>query len=110
MTCTESFGADTLVLSDRFRELEDEMEDAVADYAGQDYAATISFLEALRTTVSEISEEAVRLKDKALFWVHVVEWLVVTSSLVISGVLVWSLMVRRSMYREAKTTRLRQFQ
>lgn len=109
MEWAESFGADTLVLSDRFRELEDEMEDAVADYAGQDYASTISFLEALRKTVSEISEEAVRLKDEALFWVHVVEWLVVTSSLIVSGVLVWSLMVRQSMYREAKTTRLRQF-
>jgi hypothetical protein len=107
MEWADSFGADTLTLSDRVRDLEGKMEDGVTDYAAQDYAATISFLESMRATVSEISEEAVRLKDDALFWVHLVEWLVITSAAIISGAAVWTLMIRRSMYRATATTRLR---
>jgi len=106
MEWADTFGAKTLTLSERLTDLEDEMEGAIRDYMEQDYAATISFLESMPTTVSEIAKDAMRLKDEVLFWVYLVEWLTVTSVGIIAGVAVWSLMVRRRMYRIIETTRL----
>ena len=49
---------------------------------------------------------ALEAKDAALFWVFVTEWLVVTASGLICGAVVWTLMVRRRLYREVTVTRL----
>ncbi len=41
-----------------------------------------------------------KLKDSSLFWICVLEWLVTTGILMLSGFVVWSLMVRRALYRD----------
>ncbi len=105
MEWADTFGANTLTLSERLTDLEHEMESAIRNYMEQDYATTISFLESMSPTVSEISRDAVRLKDDVLFWVYTSEWLTVTSVGMITGLVVWSLMVRRRMYRAVETTR-----
>lgn len=56
--------------------------------------------------MKDIEELAVKVKNEALFWVYVVEWLSVSGVSRVSGVVVWTLMVRRRMYREVKTTKL----
>ncbi len=56
----------------------------------------------------QVNVEAARLKERSLFWVwvYVIEWTVTSSALIISGFLVWTLMIRRRLYREARTTRM----
>lgn len=103
----EKFGANILPLSCRLGEIEREAEGAVDRYLEQDYASAIAFMESMSWKVSDITTDAMRQKDQALFWVHVSEWLAVTSVLMISGVVIWSLMVRRWMYKEVRATRLR---
>jgi hypothetical protein len=48
---------------------------------------------------------AMREKDKALFWIYVIEWLMASSTLIISGLVLWTLMVRRRLYRKVMVTR-----
>ena len=47
------------------------------------------------------------LKDSALLWVYLIEWSTTTGVLFTSGFLVWTLMVKRRLYRGVVTTRLR---
>jgi hypothetical protein len=54
-----------------------------------------------------VSEAADRAMRRALFWVYVSEWFVVAATSMICAVLVWTLMVRKRMYREVEATRLR---
>ena len=49
---------------------------------------------------------ATRIKERTLLWVYVVEWLSVTGVSLFSGLIVWTLMVRRRLYREVGETRL----
>ncbi len=105
MEWADRLGANTLSLSDRLQEIEVEMEGAMDSYIEQDYAATISFLNGLSSRIGDISDEAVRLKDEAMLWVYVSEWLVVTSTAVVAGTIVWSLMIRRRLYRSVEATR-----
>ena len=107
MEWADNFGANVVPLSERLIDLEGEMEGATTHYFEQDYPATISFLESVSRVVMEITADAVYLKDEALFWVYVSEWLVVTATGIAAAAMVWSLMVRRRMYRIAGATRLR---
>jgi hypothetical protein len=107
MEWADAFGANIQPLSLSLRELEDQIQSTYADYFDQDYAKTISFLSSMSGTVTEISNEAIRLKDQALLWVYVIEWLSVTGMGLVSGVVAWMLMVRRRFYRQVEATRLR---
>jgi len=40
-------------------------------------------------------------------WVYIIEWLSVTTKGSLTAVVVWTLMVRRRMYREVRATRLK---
>ena len=105
MEWADRLGANTVPLSDRIKDIELEMEDSLESYFEQDYAATISFLQSLSPRVSEISNEAIRLKNEAMFWIYISEWLIVTSAGIISGFVLWSLMIRRRLFREVEATR-----
>jgi hypothetical protein len=57
--------------------------------------------------IDQAMDEAQRAKDTALFWIYIAEWLITTSAILISGVILWWLMVRRILYSEVITTQLR---
>lgn len=107
MEWSENLGANILPLSQRLTAVEVQMGQAIDSYVVQDYSAAISFLDSLSKEVSDIGEEAVRLKDEAMFWIYVSEWLVVSSTASIAGFTVWTLMIRRRVYRAVQATRFR---
>ena len=106
MNWAESFGANTASLEGRLIDLEEDAGKAADDYTVQDYEPAISFLESLSEEVKLITKEAVRLKDDALFWVYLSEWLAVSGTGIGCGFVLWTVMVRRRSYREVGTTRL----
>jgi hypothetical protein len=55
--------------------------------------------------VKDVEVLAIEVKNRALFWVYVVEWLAVTGTSMITGFILWTIMVRRRLYRMVKTTR-----
>jgi hypothetical protein len=105
MEWADKLGVNTVPLSNSIQEIELEMEGSLDSYFEQDYPATISFLNSLSPRVAEIANEAVRLKDEAMFWIYISEWLIVSSAGIIAGFVLWTLMVRRRMFREVKATR-----
>ncbi len=102
----EKFGANGAPLNEKLSELEEEAERAVNYYIQQDYESAISFMSSMNSRINAIAEEAVRLKDAALLWVYFSEWAATCSTFLVSGVLLWSLMVRRRMYRAVEASRL----
>ena len=63
-------------------------------------------IDELRDLMTQIEAKSVELKDRALFWIYVIEWLVVSGVSMLCGFLLYTLMVRRRMYREVSVTRL----
>jgi len=102
----DSFGANTLSLSESLTGLDGDVGVALDYFLDQEYDASISLMDGVSVGLDSIAEQAVRLKDEALFWVFVLEWLVVTSTAMIAGFVIWSLMIRRRIYRAVGTTRL----
>jgi hypothetical protein len=107
MEWAESFGADVAPLWTMLTEMELELEIAEESYFRQDYPPTISFLDSMSTLVMEMTEYAVSIKNEALFWVYLSEWLITSSVSLVSAAVLWSLMVRRKTYKAVSVSRLR---
>ncbi len=103
----DMFGANTFALSEELNDLDSNLIAAVDGYLNEDYDASISCMDKVSMGLTEITGRAVQLKDEALFWVFISEWMVVTGGSAIGGVALWSLMVRRRMYKAAGATRIR---
>ncbi len=68
---------------------------------------SLGLLEDAIAGMQAVSQEAEKAMHRALIWVYVSEWFVVTGTSLASAFVLWTLMVRRRMYREVDITRLR---
>ena len=74
-------------------------------YLLHEYEEAMETLSEAEAALSEMGEMAIRLKDNALAWVFIIEWLVVLGASMVCGTALWALMIRRRLYREVGTTR-----
>jgi hypothetical protein len=101
----EKFGANPASIEGMLDDVEVLRREAEELYLGQRFSEALDkTLEAIEAT-EKAELEAIRLKNSALFWVYLIEWLVVTATLMISGIVAWNLMVRRRFFREVRSTR-----
>jgi len=101
----EKFGANVVKLEERLAQINGEKAEADELYLHQDYEGVLSKMAKIRQELMDINSKAVKLKDQALFWVYVIEWFAVTATMMIAGLVLWTLMIRRRIYKEVKVTR-----
>ncbi len=101
----EKFGGSTVRLSQMVEDLEAARMDAYSHYLEGDMQATIESLRETRERQIEIRGEAVKAKDRALLWIYVIEWFILMPTLMISGFVLWTLMVEKRLYREVGLSR-----
>jgi hypothetical protein len=103
----EKFGASTVELYEELGKI-NRMELTAEEYIRMDdYDSAADVFDEIHQAWMVLNAHAIKVKDRALFWIYVSEWLVTTSAALISGVVLWWLMVRRRLYREVTTTQLR---
>lgn len=102
----ERFGAQTGPVEKKILEAEEVKHEADGLYMEIDLDGALASIERGLGILSEADGLAKRLKDSALFHVYLIEWFAVTGVSLLAGWVVFELMVRRRMYREASTTRL----
>ncbi len=103
----EKFGASSEAIQDEIQGLEEMYIEGKDLYFDGDFLGTEDVMLAALDAFLDAEEQARTMKDNALFWVYVIEWLATTSTLMLSSLALWSLMVRRELYQSVRTTRLR---
>ncbi len=101
----ETFGANPAKLEDRMTQIGRAVRSAGDLWTNQDYEGCLSLLEQAEEAMTDLEKQAMRLKDAALIWVYIIEGLAVTGTSMLTGLILWSLMVRRRLYREVSATR-----
>lgn len=101
----ESFGASSAKLEGHMAKIDQTIRSAEASYIGQEYDASLSLLKEAEQAVGDLEKEAMKLKDTAMIWVYFVEWSAVTATCLVCGIVLWTVMVRRRLYREVQMTR-----
>ena len=104
----DKFGANTASLNVLLDELQRQRDTASRFYMRGDYQESLEAMQEALNGLLSISAESAALRQKALFWVYLTEYLIVSSASMLCGFLLWSLMVKRRYYREVRTTRLSQ--
>ena len=108
MAFVEKFGANIVLAEELLLEIDSAQKAGKNAYMNADMDLAITELERTMDELLTASELIWRLKDEALLWVYVTEWLVVAGTGMICGFFLWTVMVRRRLYREIGITRLSQ--
>ncbi len=99
------FGADTQRVDRKLLEAEERLKDAKGHFVDLELEESKAVADEVLQMLQEGYELAMDARDAALFWIFVTEWLVVSGTGLICGFALWTLMIRRRMYREVKVTR-----
>jgi len=101
----EKFGASTKQVDEKLRAVKAIKREVDGMYLQEDYPGTLDGIQKLDEEFKAAEQAAMESKARALLWVYVIEYLSVSGTLMVAGVAVWSLMVRRRLYRVVGTTR-----
>ena len=101
----EKFSANMNPVVEIIEEAELTYGDATQAYLDFDYAGSVELVDDSLQTLTRGSEKAFELKDQAMIWIYMIEWMAVTATFSICGFVVWTLMVRKRLYQEIKSTR-----
>ena len=102
----EGFGAKTNGLMRSFDAVNDMIASSMGIYIDLRFEDVLEAYGDIDKVLEDIEEEAIDLKNRALLWVYIIDWLAVTATGLIAGFVLWSVMVRRRLYREVGATRL----
>jgi hypothetical protein len=106
MDFVQGMGANTRSLYLELDELNGRKREAERAYREGRYDDAASIFSDMEPVWEELEARAVETKETALFWIYVIEWLVVTGTALVSGVFLWMTISRRILYREMATTRM----
>ena len=102
----EDFGARTNGLMRSIDDVNELIASSTEIYIDLRFEDVLEAYEDIDGVLDDIEEEAVDLKNRALLWVYLIEWLTVTATGLIAGFVLWSIMVRRRLYQEIGVTRI----
>jgi hypothetical protein len=104
----DMFGANTGPLHDFIDDLEGVAREANGLYVGGDYQASLQSIRDALQGLIDLSVESTKVRNRALFWVYLTQWLTVSGTSILCGGLIWTVMVRKRYYRPVGTTRFDQ--
>ena len=102
----ERFGADSSQMANLVSPVIEKAEQAEERYLNQDFERCEEIMNSVFDELSQAESQILKIKDRVLMWVFAVEWLVVTATVMAFGFVVWTLMIRRQLYREVGITQL----
>jgi len=99
------FGANPAGMERMLASVKEAKREADQLYLHQEYQEGLERLKDVLDQLNQLDDAAVKMRERALLWVYLTEWLVVTGTFIVMGVFVWTLMVKRRLYRQVGTTR-----
>ena len=102
----DSFGANTAKIHIKIDEANQMALDVLPSYLELRFEEVLETYNRVHEMLGDIEEDAIQLKNRALLWVYIVEWLAVSGTAMVAGFVLWSIMVRRRLFREVGTTKL----
>lgn len=101
----EKFNANMDKAETTLKETDDDRKEVINLYVSGDLDGSLEVLGRSLEALDEVSALALQAKDEALMWVYVIEWFTVSGTAMFTGVVLWSLMIKRSAYKEVGVTR-----
>ena len=101
----ERFGANPYEVAERLDMMDSRHSLASQLYLAGEYEEAGDELFHLLDEFTDIETDLMEAKDRALFWIYLSEWAVVVGVSAFCGVALWTLMVKRKLYKSAGLTK-----
>ena len=101
----ERLGANMGSVDAMIIEADERQRESVESYLEYDFALADGLIATSLEDLGRAVELAFKLKSQAMTWIFLIEWSVVTATLAGGGFVLWTLMVRRRLYRQVQHTR-----
>jgi hypothetical protein len=101
----DKFGANLRRAEKALKDSDDDRKQVIGLYLEGEHQKSLASLESALAELDVVTDLALRAKDEALFWVYVIEWFTVSGTAMLAGAVLWTLMVRKTVYREVGITR-----
>lgn len=105
MEFAELFGANTRPLAEEISRIDELRMEGNEAYIDGEYDEAASFYDRAIREYQEVQTQALAVKDRALLWVYVIEWLAVSGTSLVAGFVLYTLMIRRRMYKYVESTK-----
>lgn len=100
----ERFGADYSRVEEHLNSMDERYEEASRLYLDGEYERAGDLLFELLDEFTDVESELVEAKERAFLWIYIAEWTSVLGVGIVCGVSLWTLMVRRRLFRDVDTT------
>jgi hypothetical protein len=102
----ERFGANTNTIRSGLLDTLILKDEASEHYLDIDMSGAMESLGLAFREMDRLMVCAMRLKERALFWIYIIEWFTIMGTLMASGSILYMVMVRRRLFRNISQTRL----
>ncbi len=104
----DKFGANPRPFEEMLSGMENPKQEAETAYMKGELTRAGDILRDVNNEVRQISNDMMKAKNRAMLWIFVIEWLAVTATGMICGFALWTIMVKKRLYKEVEYTRLSQ--
>jgi len=105
MEFAEKIGANMNPVAEIIAQADEKHEESIRSYIDFEFQKALVVLGEAMDDLKRGSQRAMQLKDQAMLWIYLIEWATVTATFAIGGFVLWTLMIRRRLYREVSHTR-----
>ncbi len=106
MDQADKFGANVEPINHELTASHAKRREANSLYIYERFEDCLNRLDELDMELEGMIEESLDLKDRAMLWTFIIQWLAITGTSMITGFVLWTIMVKRRLYAEVKTTRV----
>jgi hypothetical protein len=102
----EEFGGNPQMLYEELDRVDEIKDNSDREYLEENYAESMRLVSEAIAQQREIMIMSLKAKDRALLWIYAIEWFTFTGTLLVSGFVLWSLMVKRRLYAGVGSSRV----
>ncbi len=102
----DKFGANPTPFENQLAQIKTKQQQAETAYLKGELQQAAQTLTQANEEIKDISNNMMEAKNRAMLWIFIIEWLAVTATGMVCGFLLWTLMIKRKLYKQVKATRL----
>jgi uncharacterized membrane protein len=107
MAFVERFGANPKMMEGATGRVDEARGLASQLYLAEEFEEALEAVDQALALMGEAEDVADKARNSALFWIYLTEWLTVTGTSLLCGVVLWTTMIRRRYYHDVGMTRFR---
>jgi hypothetical protein len=99
-------GGNTASIDNHIMQTDQRLSEIRRMYLDYNFEECLLLIDENAADLGKAEELAMKVKNRTFLWIYLIEWAVLTSTSLVAGAMIWTLMVKRRLYAEVGSTKL----